>query len=255
VVSSSFALRFGRSLDCLVRPITEKGLENGARWVNEQNEPFVSGKKVYHWNGISDNCVHFAHNVLAALGIGSSVGVGGSLIRQAIDFTSLAWRFWKPLLAIPENDVLSRAKIGQKKLPVAEDVFFSDSQRNAFERFGALPSSEGVLLFSVAAFSDNNTVFNTGATRKFLEAPFLANRSKQFVKLLEAPAYTDLRANLEDAQKQLEDVLKRQRPLDEVVGEDRSLDTPEFRSFYAAYTEKLRSDLKALEERLQKLGE
>jgi hypothetical protein len=50
VVSSSFAIRFGRNSRCVSTPINEKMLDAAIDWVNIQNEPFVTGKKQYHWS-------------------------------------------------------------------------------------------------------------------------------------------------------------------------------------------------------------
>jgi hypothetical protein len=68
-VATDFALNFGRTLECVVVPLTPSMLAPLAAHLNDRNARYAETGRPYHWNGLRNNCAHLGHNALAAVGI------------------------------------------------------------------------------------------------------------------------------------------------------------------------------------------
>jgi len=241
LVSSSFALRFGRNLRCVSIPVNGAMLDAAIDWVNTQNEPFVSREKDYNW-GTTDECAHFAHNILASMGIGNFAKTSENLFYQIFAFSSIVWKPWNPILQIPMNEVLSsEERTGESNIETAEEVYANADQLSRFKKYGRLASTEGVLMWAANAHTYENSLFHTGAKPTFLDIPLLQPRAKKLERVLSTPSKTELDANLTAYRERLEATIQSEKPIDQLVLSRLDLSrNEEFKEFYSQYVSYLK---------------
>ena len=114
--------------------MTQSQIQAEVNYVNETNEPYVTGAVEFSWSAVGDNCAHFAHDVLAAGGIRTEIPRGDSRGRVIYNFVSLHWE-------IPTNDVLKDLEFANDLTQIrsAEEVFNDHDEREIFNRLGTLP--------------------------------------------------------------------------------------------------------------------
>ena len=251
-LSTGTALRFGRNIRCVSIPINEAMLDSAINWVNTQNDPLVTGKEEYHW-GLFDECVHFSHNVIAAMGIGDHVNPTEKPLVEAAEFSSIIWRPWSPMFHVPMNDIISTEEnAGEAKIPSALVLYNNKKELAKFNQFGRFAATDGAIIWSANAHA-NNEVYDTHATPLFLELPILQPREKKMEHALASPSATMLSDNLAAYRTRLEDVMNNQPSYDELLHAHGDLNTPEFKEFYLRYASILKQmdmDLIARQARL-----
>lgn len=67
--STDYALTYGRTMTSHRVPISGKHLQAIADYLNEANARYVSGKEIYTWSGLKNNCAHLSARIFAIAGI------------------------------------------------------------------------------------------------------------------------------------------------------------------------------------------
>jgi hypothetical protein len=235
---TDYAIQFGRETTCVRIPMNEAQMHAEVDKINELNEPFVSGKKVYNWTAFTDSCVDFTHNVLAAAGIRTAVSTGSSLLRQTFDFATLHFQ-------VPSNDVLAQAEWVNKfqNIRSAEDIYQDDSQREAFLRFGKLPQTGGAVMERVPMHLYGNDLYLPANGSMMLDIPIFKPRHHKLEKMLSDPLTTDIVASLVAYQAQLQRVKSERKP----IASDAD---PEFAGFAAKYNQWIDEAIHETDEKL-----
>ena len=235
---TDYALQFGRESTCVRIPMNDAQMRAEVDKINEMNEPFVSGRKVYNWTGLSDSCVDFTHNVLAAAGIRSAVSTGSSLLRQTFDFMSLHFQ-------VPSNDVLAQAEFVSKFTNVksAEEIYQNDDQREAFLKFGKLPQTGGAVMERVPMHLNGNDLYLPANGAMMLDIPILKPRHHKLEKMLTDPLTADIVTSLVAYQAQLQRVKSERKP----IATDAD---PEFAGFAAKYNQWIDEAIHEVDEKL-----
>ncbi len=68
-VATDYALALGRGRDCARIPVTRAQMGRMVDFLNAENAPYREGRRTFRWSVFNDNCIHLAHNALAAAGL------------------------------------------------------------------------------------------------------------------------------------------------------------------------------------------
>jgi len=222
---TDYAISIARETSCVRIPMTRSQIQAEVDFVNTSNEPYVSGQKIYYWNGPGDNCTNFTHDVLAAAGIRKYVARTHNKLRGI-------WNILTMRIQVPRNETLKTEDTVNKvsKIGVAEDVFNDDDNRAIFEKLGTLPEMGG--LFQVVPMDiAGNQLYKLAPGAMMLDTPLIQNRHKDLKKVESEAEYTDLPTNIKHVLDRLLEVQKKRTP---VADSDHS-DLAEFSRKYNAW--------------------
>ena len=184
-VATDYASCFGRDAYRARLPLSAAQVTTIVNYLNALNEPYRTGQKIYHWRLFNDNCVHVAHNALAAAGVWAPWPTGQFFMRAAFKFP------------VPKNTVVDlAARANDLKLEDPEALFQDPAVREALLAHGRLPTGPGALTSLAPAVSDNE-IYDTLKLRLiFYDNPFWGPYRFQFRKMFAEPRYTKLDENL-----------------------------------------------------------
>ncbi|MDE2239371.1 MAG: hypothetical protein KGJ73_05505 [Rhodospirillales bacterium] len=184
-VATDYACCFGRDAYRARLPMNTAQMAAIVNYLNALNEPYRTGEKLYHWRLLNDNCVHVAHNALAAAGVWPAWPTGQFFIRAAFKFP------------VPKNSIIDlAARANDLELENPEALFQDQAARMALQTHGNLPTGPGGLT-SIAHAAQNNEVYDTRKLRLiFYDNPFWGPYRFRFRRMFAEPRYTTLGANL-----------------------------------------------------------
>lgn len=90
------AVNWARELHCVRIPATRSSLDSVAKFLNDSNNTYRSGKE-YEWSKLSNNCVHLSINQSHAMGINDSIKTDQKFIKKLMN------------MALPANGFLMYA--------------------------------------------------------------------------------------------------------------------------------------------------
>jgi hypothetical protein len=222
---TDYAISIARETSCVRIPMTRSQIQAEVDFVNTSNEPYVSGQKIYDWNGPGDNCSNFAHDVLAAAGIRKYVSRTKNKLLGILKILTMR-------IQVPRNETLKTEETVNKisKIGTAEDVFNDDDSKEIFDKLGTLPETGG--LFQIVPMDvAGNQLYKLAPDAMMLDTPLIQNRHKDLKKVENDPEYTDLPTNIKRV---LDRVLEVQKKRTAVVDSDHS-DLAEFSRKYNAW--------------------
>ena len=222
---TDYAISIAREASCVRIPMTRSQIEAEVDFVNTSNEPYISGQKIYYWNGPGDNCANFTHDVLAAAGIRKYVSRTHNELLGILNILTMR-------IQVPRNETLKTEETVDKisKIGTAEEVFNNNDSRGVFERLGTLPETGG--LFQVVPMDvAGNQLYKLGPDAMMLDTPLIQNRHKDLKKIESEAGYTDLPTNIKRVLDRVLEVQKKRTP---VVDSDHS-DLAEFSRKYNAW--------------------
>ena len=184
-VATDYAACFGRDAYRARLPLSAAQMVAITNYLNALNEPYRRGEKLYHWRLFNDNCVHVAHNALAAAGVWAPWPTGQFFMRAAFKFP------------VPKNTVVDlAARANDLKLEDPAALFHDYAVREALLAHGTLPTGPGGLT-SIAPAVRDNEIYDTLKLRLiFYDNPFWGAYRFRFRKMFAEPRYTKLGANL-----------------------------------------------------------
>lgn len=199
---TDFALRYARSGLCGRVPVEPEMLDEIIHFLNDLNRKFATGAVDYRWNGYHDNCVHTLRNALAAASIDEPISVWASKLRQLFH------------LAIPANEAIHLAALGTKgPIDSYPAIFADDPMRNALLEFGWLPTRHGAVLVSLPVYPDND-VFDPRPRLLVFQGPMTLRTTRQLLKMLDEPRFTELEPNLAHFAQVYRDILAKRDETD-----------------------------------------
>jgi hypothetical protein len=253
LLSTSYAVRFGRSNRCVVMPINETMLDAAVSWVNVQNEPYVTGKTEFKWS-YTNTCAHFTHDVLAAMGIGEFVKPYSNTAGEIYAISSVVWKPWHPHVELPMNEILSSEEhANDSEIPSAEAMFANANELKAFDRFNRIPTSDGVLIWSTDIHQFDNELYQTIENPILLDVPLFHPRKNKLSSDLANPVKTELATNLKAYLSKIKNALSRQSSYQSIVAMNPILDSEAFHEFYQRYILFLNQNAASIELKLEKL--
>jgi hypothetical protein len=214
VIGSSFAVDFARNLGCVAVPINQKMLQAAVDYVNNQNQDYVTGKKVFDWNPVSDQSVQFVHNVFAAMGIGKHINVSSGhskLVKwgmDAFDFATFVIPGVRSRMPAPANELdMTDQETNGAKLYTLNEAYQNKTVRQNFNNFGRIPATDGVLIWKHSAHTTDNQYFNVDAPLTPVDFPVIKPIARTFRKLTEMPTTSMIQENLAAYQLKIQTVL------------------------------------------------
>ncbi|HEX5830137.1 MAG TPA: hypothetical protein VFY16_04090 [Gemmatimonadaceae bacterium] len=236
-VATDFALTFGRTLECVVVPLTPSMLAPLAAHLNDRNARYAETGRPYHWNGLRNNCAHLGHNALAALGIVRPLELDRHGPAELFD------------VAIPANELaVMLAATTDGALGEPDDVlaYWRDTRRRRLllehgwlaPRPGAMLVVHHQLPFADSTYADAERLWFVRAR------PLVHGRAATVERAMRTPRLTDLDSNLTWFASRARRSLAARRPPEHhraAVGAD-SLAFADFHArFYAAVDAQLRA--------------
>lgn len=185
-VATDYAVCFGRDVYRARIPLSAVQMGVVVDHLNALNEPYRTGRDVYRWRLLNDNCSHVAHNALAAAGIWAPWPTGQFFARAAFRFP------------VPKNEMVDLAlRANELNLEDPEVLFRDRYAREMLLAHGTLPTGPGALTSTAPAIAGRNEVYDTQSLRLiFYDNPFWGRYRPRFQRLFTEPRYTDLGANL-----------------------------------------------------------
>jgi len=183
-IATDYAVNLGRDRYCARVPLNRDKMARVVTYLNAVNEPYRTGREVFNWNVLKDNCTHLAHNVLAVAGVWDEWKTDMPFIFAMFDFP------------VPKNEFVNLMR-RTNDLPVADpDALYDDpAARAAILANGALPAGPGSLAEAERAIQPND-VYNTKLRLIFYDEPTFGHYQRHFEQIFSDPRYTDLRANM-----------------------------------------------------------
>jgi hypothetical protein len=183
-IATDYAVGLARDRYCARVPLDRARMAVIVRYLNALNAPYRSGRKVFHWNVLTDNCAYLAHDALAAVGVWSGFRIGRPLLFAAFDFP------------VPKNEFVNLVR-RTNDLPIGDPgaLYDDPTTRAALLRFGWLPTEPGALAEARPALQPN-AVYGTRLRLIFYDEPIFGHYQTWFDQIFAAPRYTNLMANL-----------------------------------------------------------
>jgi hypothetical protein len=184
-VATDYGSTFGRNCYRARVPLDAPRMARLVAYLNELNEPYRTGQRIYHWRIFNDNCVHMAHNALAEAGFWAPWPTGQLALLAAFRFP------------VPKNAMVDLA-LRANDLPIedAEALFANTEARRRLIETGSLPTVPGALTSEVAAVAVNE-IYDVRKLRLiFYDNPFWGPYRGWFKRILSESRYTDIDANL-----------------------------------------------------------
>jgi hypothetical protein len=252
-LSTDFALNFARNVFCTRLPIKREMVPAMVNYLNSLNDKYHSGES-YEWSVVSNNCVHTAHNTIAAAGILEHYETDQNILKQAFN------------LAIPGNEYVSLERMGNDdSLDDVVSIYQDPYKRKALLEHDWMATQPGVLT-DFHAIHQLNSLYDTDSDIMIVDGlPTRPNRSA-FEDFKHVARYSDMRANLLYFKDKYQSALQSRLSIEELqeIADSRArgsaiaplkLNTPEFKRFYDAYYLKIEKSLRDVEQKLSQLGE
>ena len=183
-IATDYAISHGRGRYCARVPVTQPQLRRMIGFLNAENAPYRSGAREFRWSLFRDNCIHLAHNALAAAGFWREWPTNRSLLVSILDFP------------VPKNEfvnLMRRANDPALADPVA--AWHDPAARRSVLDFGQLPARPGALALSWPARAPN-AVYETALKLVFYDEPHFGPYRGWLEAILADPVQVDLAANL-----------------------------------------------------------
>ncbi len=200
-IATDYATGYGRDRYCARVPLSAAELGRMIDYLNGLNRPYQEGKAEYEWSVFSDNCIHVAHNALAAIGFWPSWPTHRPLLISVFDFP------------VPKNEFVNIMRRAND-MPIDLLAVWTDRPaRRALLAGEQLPRRPDALAIFEPATKDN-AVYNTDLQLIFYDDPVFGPYEDWFRQITTAPRYTDPQAD-ERANSALYDRIEGNRkPLD-----------------------------------------
>ena len=182
-VGTDYATGFARGRYCARVPVTRAQMARMVAFLNEQNAPYRRGERDFRWSVFRDNCIHLAHNALAAAGLWQEWPINRFILFAALSFP------------VPKNEFvnLMRRTNDGPLLDLAE-VYADQAARQSLLEFGRLPTGPGALAVAVPP-QQPNAVYDTDVKLIFYDEPVFGSYAARFDRIFSQPRYFDAAAN------------------------------------------------------------
>jgi len=133
-VATDYAISLGRGRYCARVPASRAQVAAMVAFLNEQNAPYRSGAQVFEWSVFTDNCIHLAHNALAAAGLWAPWRINRPFLVSVFDFP------------VPRNEFVNlMRRTNDLGLVDLASAYRDPDARRSLMTYGRLPAQPGAL--------------------------------------------------------------------------------------------------------------
>ena len=183
-IATDYAIEYGRGRYCNRIPVTRAQMARMVDYLNQQNAPYRDHEKVFRWNVFQDNCIHLAHNALAAAGIWDEWPIDRYLVIAIFDFP------------VPKNEFVNVVRRTNDFSVLDPAVAYQDdAARRSLRDFGVLPVGAGAIADAHPPVRRND-VYDTDLKLIFYDEPNFGSYQRWLDTIFATPRYFDLRRNL-----------------------------------------------------------
>jgi hypothetical protein len=223
-IATDYAIGYGRDRFCARVPVSAGQMARIVEYLNRLNRPYRDGKAEYQWSVLNDNCIHVAHNALAAIGFWPVWPMHRFFLVAAFDFP------------VPKNEFVNIMRRAND-MPVENllAVWEDRPARQAVLAGEDLPTRAGALATFERVVQDN-ALYATDLRLIFYDEPVFGHYETWFRRILAEPHYTDLQADLRYYRARYQRIEAARRPLAWWLQAYPALRSqPDFPAFYARF--------------------
>ena len=180
-IGTDYAVGLARGRYCARVPVDRAAMRRMIDFLNAENDPYRAGA-VFRWNIFTDNCIHLAHNALAAAGLWAPWPTHRSLLISIFDFP------------VPRNEFVNLMRRTNDGIPPDPQAADADS-RDALLATGQLPARPGALASSRPVHAPNAVYETDGLKLIFYDDPLFGPFQGRFDAIFASPRYTEPAAN------------------------------------------------------------
>ena len=225
-IATDYAIDYGRGRYCNRIPVTRAQMTRMVDYLNQQNAPYRNHEKIFHWSVFQDNCIHLAHNALAAAGVWNEWPIDRYLVIAIFDFP------------VPKNEFVNMVRrTNDLSLLDPLAAYRDDAARRSLADFDRLPVVPGSIAGSYPPVLRND-VYDTDLKLIFYDEPNFGSYQKWLDTIFSSPRYFDLEHNLTSFADAADRVLATRRPASEWIAEaglDAPAEQPLFLDFYRRF--------------------
>jgi hypothetical protein len=183
-IGTDYATSFARGRFCARIPVTRAQTARMVTFLNAQNAPYRDGKEVFKWSIFQDNCIHLAHNALAAAGIWGEWPIDMPLLFAMFDFPVPKNEFVNVMRRIndpPDLDLMS--------------IYHDETAADTLAQFGHLPWIPGAVA-ETHPLEQPNEVYDTNVALVYYDDPVTGRYRRRENVIFDHPRYLDIEQNL-----------------------------------------------------------
>ncbi len=183
-IATDYAINLGRDRYCARVPLDRAKMARVVNYLNAVNAPYRSGREVFNWDVLENNCSHLAHNVLAVAGVWPEWPTDRPFLISLFDFP------------VPKNEFVNLMR-HTNDLPLADPwVLYDDpTARATISAEQWVAAGPGGLAEAERIFQPNE-VYNSDLRLIFYDDPPFGSYQRWWDQIFNDPRYTNPRANL-----------------------------------------------------------
>lgn len=200
-VATDYGIALGRGRYCARIPVTRPQMTRMIDFLNTENSPFREGRQEFRWSVFRDNCIHLAHNALAAAGLLHSWPRHEFLPLAMLDFP------------VPKNEFVNLMRRTNDEWHADPGTLYADLPARAeLLADNRLPTVPGALAEAQGPLQPN-AVYDTDLKLIFYDEPNIGPYQRRFDNIFTNPRYTDPTANRAHFATLAQTALATRRPL------------------------------------------
>ncbi len=222
-VGTDYAISLGRARHCTRIPVDRPAMNRMIDFLNAENAPYRAGK-TYVWDLFRDNCIHLAHNALAAAGLWNRWPTNRPFLISVFDFP------------VPRNEFVNLVQRTNDRFPSDPGAAYDDAEtRRSLLMTGEFPTRPGALALS-RNLHQPNALYETGLSLIFYDEPIFGHFQRDSDTIFASDRYTDPVANHAYFAAIARAKLAERRPLEFWLGMPRyAADPASFTAIYDRY--------------------
>ena len=182
-VATDYAISLGRGRYCARVPATRAQMGAIVAFLNAENAPYRAGTRTFEWSVFTDNCIHLAHNALAAAGLWAPWPIGRSPAVAIFDFP------------VPKNEFVNLMRRTNDAWLADPGAVYGDvPARQGLLAYGRLPSMPGGLAEAHGARVPND-IYETELKLIFYSEPIFGRYESDFGAIFSEPRYFEAEVN------------------------------------------------------------
>jgi hypothetical protein len=223
-IGTDWAIGLARGRYCARVPVTQAQMHRMIDFLNSQNAPYRAGLKIFHWSVFNDNCIHLAHNALAAAGLWDVWPIDRFLPIAIFDFP------------VPKNEFVNlMRRTNDDWLPDPGAVYADIPARRELLEYGRLPTFPAALAEAQAPLAPNQ-VYDLDLKLIFYDEPTFGHYQQWFDAIETTPRYWNPIANQASFHQRAQTALATRHPLTWWLARPPyQNDQPGFTAIYTAY--------------------
>lgn len=182
-IATDYAINYGRDRYCARVPVFRPQMTRIVAYLNGLNRPYRDGPAEYEWSVLTDNCIHVAHNALAAIGFWPVWPTHRPVLIAAFDFP------------VPKNEFVNIMRTAND-MPIGDlrTLWRDVAARQALLAGDSLPTRPGALA-TFEPVVQQNDLYTTDLQLIFYDEPMFGPYERWFHQIVAYPRYTGLAAN------------------------------------------------------------